>query len=274
VRFSGRLSTNTYSVPRFKPYLGSLSARRSTSAVCRFCGFGERSQHPWVTGHRYGLYLTPRGEGRILPVFVRAFWAEQFVLAAALTPTLRPWWLVHALRAFRAISLPSPRIHHPGLAIALCVAMTFDLTCLMEPFRVPRGFDARPCLAVTSGGDCTRRSPWPGCALFGVQPPCFPHLAGEGSSECCRWLNRQPLEGRAFRRSAVVRRWRSSMMRALPFGRFSHLGASCGSARTLGSAHEELPGRTHLLASRRACSTGCQSLRGRNRVAAVERALL
>lgn len=36
------------------------------------------------------------------------------------------------------------------------------------------------------------------------------------------------------------------MMRALPFGRFSHLGASCGSARTLGSAHEELPGRTHF----------------------------
>jgi hypothetical protein len=64
------------------------------------------------------------------------------------------------------------------------------------------------------------------------------------------------------------------MMRAFPFGRLSHLGTSCGSARTLGSARLERPGRTDVLASRQACSTGCQSLHGRNRVAAVERALL
>lgn len=81
---------------------------------CRFCGVGEQSQHPHrVAVHLYGLYLTPRGEGRILPVFVRASRAEQFVLAAALTPTLRPWWLVYALRAFRAIWLPSLGVFRP-----------------------------------------------------------------------------------------------------------------------------------------------------------------
>jgi hypothetical protein len=139
---------------------------------CRFCGVGSHlSTLNGVSGHRSGLYRTPRGEGRILPVFVRASRAEQFVLAAALTPTLRPWWLIHALRAFRAIWLPSRGLFIRDPPPLDGVAVTLDLTCLRVPFG-PYA-DSMPVRAFRSRRVVIVRDNLPGLAvrLLSVQPP-------------------------------------------------------------------------------------------------------
>jgi hypothetical protein len=138
VRLLHRLSTNTYSVSRSSLISEASRLPFHASGLAVFAALGSNlSTLNGVTGHRFGLYLTPRGEGRILPVFVRASRAEQFVLAAALTPTLRPWWLIHALRALRAIWLPSLGFITRDSPPLLGVAVTFDLTCLRVSLSGP-----------------------------------------------------------------------------------------------------------------------------------------
>jgi hypothetical protein len=98
----------------FKPHLGSLSARRfCVGGPCRFCGVGSNLSYPFGAAvHLLVSTSLPRGEGRICPFSFAHFCAEQFVIAAALTPTLRPWWLVHAFWAFERLDFPDPRMKH------------------------------------------------------------------------------------------------------------------------------------------------------------------
>jgi len=155
-------------------------------------GIGEPSRPHVATVHLFGLYRTPTsGRGAFCPFSFDILPGRRTDrLAAALTRTLRPWWLVHALRAFRAIDSPTLGTSSVSPPPLPWCRGDLDLPALREPRRVSHA-DSMPRrdLAVATGDPCPKTVTVAWLPLFPVDSLRDCRALRRGTSEYCRWLN-------------------------------------------------------------------------------------